>query len=182
VIIHRSLEVLFLAAVVTSAVLVSSSSADVYGGDQCTLQDTDPLKCMMCAVGFESHQTSRVGMEAVGGTVMTRKVDKSGYFPNDICGVVHQTKNGRFQFTSQRKNPRLPSEGATLNMIRTAAQAAIKNGPTGYLGFHATTPRAFCAGVKIDGNCYRQHKEIQVSTAPVIRYTDAQANAPRAQD
>ncbi len=102
---------------------------DDYGGDEIvTGKDDEPLlspaqrlglagkprakaeKCLADAVYFEARGEVMKGQEAVAQVVMNRVF--SGYYPNDVCGVVYQNANRHLacQFT-------FACEGKDLNKI-----------------------------------------------------------------
>jgi spore germination cell wall hydrolase CwlJ-like protein len=74
--------------------------------------------CMARAMYFESNQSSRDGMIAVGSVVMNRVA--SPEFPDDVCAVVGQPG----QFAPGVMSRRM-TDGAALARVREAAAAVL---------------------------------------------------------
>ena len=179
---------LFIAISLTAASLMFSDvAAAVSPGQQCSRRDTDPLKCMACAIKGEDNK-SESGMLAVGGVIITRK--NSGRYPRSICGVVHQYYNGQYQFVGA--GGRLPT-GAQFSRVLAAAQKAMASKGNGFFGF-----RSYCRRgerrIGKGGNCYRRSTEVMpgglaTDTPRVVALDEinsilggaSQANGPRVQ-
>lgn len=74
--------------------------------------------CMARAMYFESNQSSREGMIAVGSVVMNRL--RSGKYPRSVCAVVGQ----RNQFAQGVLTRRMDGRGAAL--AQEAARAVLR--------------------------------------------------------
>jgi hypothetical protein len=140
-------------ALIAVSFMFSDMAAAISPGQQCSRRDTDPLKCMACAIKGEDNKTTE-GMLAVGGVVITRK--NSGRYPRSVCGVVHQLYDGEYQFKGA--GGRLPT-GADFSRVLSAAQRALNSRGNGYFGF-----RSYCRRgdrrIGKGGNCYRRSTEV----------------------
>ena len=147
------MKLLIAISLTAASFMFSDVAAAISPGQQCSRRDTDPLKCMACAIKGEDNKTLE-GMLGVGGVVMTRK--NSGRYPSSVCGVDHQIYNGESQFKGQ--GGRLPT-GSEFNRVLAAAQKAMGSKGNGYFGF-----RSYCRRgerrIGKGGNCYRRSTEV----------------------
>jgi len=146
---------------------VASSTGSVRPGEQCHAGDRDPLKCKVCAIYGEDHNSAE-GMHAVAGVIETRV--QTGHWGSDPCSVVHS----RGQFGGAWR--RLPNNPALIAAMVEQAQSA---GANGYLGFRSYGGHR-CVRIGVRGNCYRRSTELQpkhIELDPTMTAEDVDAQA-----
>ncbi|WP_246185025.1 cell wall hydrolase [Paracoccus aestuariivivens] len=125
-----------------------------------------PLECMERAMYFESNQSSRDGMIAVGSVVMNRVV--SDKYPNSVCGVVGQ-KN---QFARGIMTRRM--DGKSLPKVREAAKSVLRGERHPLIGnamfFHSASYRASYDNMHYvlvtGGNAFYERRHRDLVTQP----------------
>ena len=128
--------------------------------------NADDLACMTRAMYFESHQSSRDGLIAVGSVVMNRV--ESPDFPNTVCGVV--TQKNQFAPGVMTK----PMSDRHAPFVREAAAAVLAGERHPRIGnaqfFHVASYRAGYDNmhyvVTTGGNAFYEKRRPEAVTQP----------------
>ncbi|MBD9529837.1 cell wall hydrolase [Paracoccus sp. PAR01] len=83
------------------------------------------LECMERAMYFESNQSSRDGMIAVGSVVMNRV--ESGQYPRSVCGVVAQKRQFAPGVMTRKMKPSPKLTEAARSVMRGERHPMIGN-------------------------------------------------------
>jgi spore germination cell wall hydrolase CwlJ-like protein len=81
------------------------------------------LKCLAEAIYFEARDQSIQGQKAVGHVIVNRT--KEDQFPNTVCGVVHEKKSGRCQFSYFCEGLGAPTDIDAYNQAKTIARQVL---------------------------------------------------------
>lgn len=126
-----------------------------------------PQDCMERAMYFESHQSSREGMLAVGTVVMNRV--ESRQYPNSVCKVVEQ----RGQFAPGVMTRKMNSR--SMPLVRETAKSVLRGERHPMVGnamfFHAANYRAGYNNMHYvltaGGNAFYERRPKEQVTQPV---------------
>lgn len=126
-----------------------------------------PQECMERVMYFESNQSSRDGMIAVGSVVMNRL--HSGQYPSSVCGVVGE----RNQFAPGVLSRRLDSR--SLPVLRDAARSVLRGERHPLIGnamfFHTASYRPRYNNIHYvlvtGGNAFYERRPPALVTRPV---------------
>ena len=77
------------------------------------------LNCLAEAIYFEARDQSIQGQKAVGHVIINRT--KEDQFPDTVCGVVHEKRSGRCQFSYFCDNVGAPTDIDAYNIAKTIA-------------------------------------------------------------
>lgn len=126
-----------------------------------------PQECMERAMYFESHQSSREGLIAVGTVVMNRV--NSDRYPNTVCEVVQQRNQFAPGIMTRKMNARsmpLVSEAAR-SVLRGERHPMVQNA----MFFHAANYRAGYSNMHYvltaGGNAFYERRSPAQVTQPV---------------
>ncbi len=85
-------------------------------------------KCLADAVYWEARSESEAGQVAVAQVVLNRAT--SGFYPNDVCGVVYQNSHRylacQFTFACEGRRNLIPTETASWDQARRIAKEMME--------------------------------------------------------
>jgi len=82
------------------------------------------LRCLSEAIYFEARDQSIQGQKAVGHVIVNRT--KEDQFPDTVCGVVHEKKSGRCQFSYFCEGLGIPTDIDAYNQAKTIARQVLR--------------------------------------------------------
>nr|WP_255553681.1 cell wall hydrolase [Maritimibacter sp. DP1N21-5] len=148
------------------AVAIALSGCGVVRKKTAVVSSSD-MNCLTRAMYFESHQSSRDGLVAVGSVVMNRVASPD--FPNTVCGVVTQRNQFASGVMTKDMNPR------NLPLVQEAAAAVLAGERHPGIGnarfFHVASYRAGYDNmhyvVTTGGNAFYEKRSPELVTQPV---------------
>ena len=99
-----------------------------------------PLACLTLALFFEARGEPQDGLEAVANVIINRVEDKR--YPNDVCGVVYESKAFSFTHDSLSDDPQdyqTYPDRVAYHKARKVAQEALQGHLLGISSTHYHT-------------------------------------------